>query len=341
MEELLFEENGHLGIISLNRPKALNALTLPMVKAMQAQLTDWQSKSSIHAVVIKAAEPGKVFCAGGDVRWLYEAGKAGDPRQLDFFEQEYRLNFSISTFSKPYIALLDGITMGGGVGISLHGSHPLASERFIFAMPETSIGFFPDIGASHLLHRCPGALGLYLALTGNRLGAEEARQASLVKAVLPSDRMLELIPALLQMDLSTQAHEQVDACIRRMEMPAVGKNEVQIHRSMDPCFSRSSVEGILEALEASENVWAESIAGVLRKKSPLSLKVTFEQMRKTQGLGLEACLQLDYVLARHFMHSADFYEGVRALLVDKDQQPHWQPASLDLVSQPMVQAYFS
>lgn len=168
-EEVLFSQEGQLGFITLNRPKALNALTLTMIMALQKQLSIWKEDYSIKAVVVQAV-PGNAFCAGGDIRWLYNAGRSKDSEQMQFFWHEYRLNHFIHHFGKPYISLLDGITMGGGVGISLHGSHPVASERFVFAMPETGIGFFPDIGASYLLNRCPGFLGVYLGLTGNKLG---------------------------------------------------------------------------------------------------------------------------------------------------------------------------
>ena len=168
-DDIVFERKQQIGLITLKRPQALNALTLPMIKALQQQLLQWEGDKSIHAVVIQA-DVGKAFCAGGDVRWLYESGLAKNPEQMQFFWHEYRLNHTIHQFKKPYIALMNGITMGGGVGISLHGSHPVATENFVFAMPETGIGFFPDIGASYLLARCPGQTGIYLGLTGNNLG---------------------------------------------------------------------------------------------------------------------------------------------------------------------------
>lgn len=337
--EVLFEENGHLGIITLNRPHALNALTLTMIKSMQKQLALWKSNPSIHAVVLNAT-PANAFCAGGDVRWLYAAGQAHDPAQLHFFWHEYRLNHYIHHFGKPYIALMDGITMGGGVGVSMHGSHRVATEHFAFSMPETAIGFFPDIGASYLLHQCPGALGLYLALTGNRLGAQDSKKVGLVDEVVACDKIAQLIPALLKEDLSANAHERVNACIRQFASYDSADKASHIHPLIDECFARVSVDTIIQALENSEGSWAIAVDHSLCKKSPLSLKVTFEQMRRTKGLSLAECLKMDYDLVRHFMRNPNFYEGVRAALIDKDQSPQWTPSRLDRVDEYTVVSYF-
>ncbi|MFI4963150.1 MAG: enoyl-CoA hydratase/isomerase family protein [Legionellales bacterium] len=338
-EEVLFEQKGQLGVITLNRPSALNALTLPMILEMQKQLLLWKEDDAIHAVVLIAA-PGKAFCAGGDVRWLYNAGKAHDPQQMQFFWHEYRLNHFIHHLGKPYISLIDGMSMGGGVGVSLHGSHPVASERFVFAMPETTIGFFPDIGASYLLHRCPGSLGIYLALTGQRLGAEEAKKAGLVKYLVASESLPDLFEDLISADLSEQASLRVDRCIERHQSPSKSEALKPFNPLIDVCFSEPTVEGILDALNSSDESWGLEVGNDLLKKSPLSLKVTLAQLQKTKSQYLAECLKTDYKLARHFMQGSDFYEGVRALLVDRDQNPQWQPFSLVLVSESRVQGYF-
>lgn len=334
--EVLCTQEGHLGLITLNRPEALNALTLNMILVIQKQLVLWKEDTSIHAVVVRAA-PSKAFCAGGDVRWLYQFGQGIHPDQLQFFRHEYQLNHIIQQLGKPYIALMDGMTMGGGVGISLHGSHPVASERFVFAMPETSIGFFPDIGASYLLNRCPGALGTYLGLTGNRLNAVESLQAGLVRYLIPSEQLSEIVDGLQDMDLRIDAETRVH---RYLQSYARSAEPIAAHPLMDNCFSKSTVEAILACLKASESVWAQEAVASLEQKAPLSLKITLAQLQKAQGLSLADCLKMDYTLVQHFMQEGDFYEGVRALLIDKDKNPHWSPARLELVSEQMVECYF-
>ncbi|CAM2784284.1 enoyl-CoA hydratase [Legionella steigerwaltii] len=338
-DEVLFEQEGSLGVITLNRPRALNALTLNMILNMQRQLSLWKEDESIHAVVVRAV-PGNAFCAGGDIRSLYLAGQVNDAEQMQFFWHEYRLNHFIHHFGKPYISLIDGIVMGGGVGISMHGSHPIASERFVFAMPETSIGFFPDIGASYLLARCPGYLGIYLGLTGNRLGSHDAVKTGLVKKIVASEQMPAVYDALMNEDLSTDAFEQVNQCLQRFTFVPSTEEISQIKPLIDVCFAHPTIEMIRDSLQSAGTVWAEAVDNTLAQKSPLSLKVTLAQLQKAKGLSLAQCLQMDYDMVSHFMHGHDFYEGVRALLIDKDKNPQWHPARLDLVSEQMVQKYF-
>ncbi len=306
---------------------------------MQQQLLSWKKDDSVKAVILQAA-PGNAFCAGGDVRWLYNSGKVGDPEQIKFFWHEYRLNHFIHHLGKPYISLMDGMTMGGGVGVSMHGSHPVASERFIFAMPETSIGFFPDIGASHLLSGCPGNLGIYLGLTGNRLGPEDSMKAGLVKQVVSSEQMPLLVQALLKLDLSSDAYDRVDGCLNEFARSTPVDFNTLIKPEIDVCFSPSTVEQIRDSLQSTSGSWAMGVDNSLAAKCPLSLKVTLAQLHKARGLDLAACLKMDYDLVGHFMRGSDFYEGVRALLIDKDKNPAWNPSRLDLVSESMVVNYF-
>jgi enoyl-CoA hydratase len=338
-EEVLFTQEGHLGCITLNRSSALNALTLPMIMALQKQLELWKEDNTIHAVILRAA-PGNAFCAGGDVRWLYYSERGKDSEQMQFFWHEYRLNHFIHQFGKPYISLMDGITMGGGVGISMHGSHPVASERFIFAMPETSIGFFPDIGASHLLAHCPGFLGIYLGLTGNRLGPQDAMKAGLVKQIISSEQMQQMVNELITMDLSIDAHTQVDQCLKAYARPHSNEELSLIKPLIDVCFSHPTVEMIRASLRSHDGAWAESVDNTLGQKSPLSLKITLSQLQKAKGLSLAECLKMDFDLVGHFMNASDFYEGVRALLIEKDKNPHWNPSRLDLITESMVVNYF-
>ncbi|ETO93526.1 enoyl-CoA hydratase/isomerase family protein [Legionella oakridgensis] len=338
-DDVLFTRENQVGIITLNRSQALNALTLPMILALQEQLLAWQHDKTIHAVVVCAA-PGKAFCAGGDVRWLYEQGRQYDPQQMQFFFHEYRLNHFIHHFSKPYIAYMNGITMGGGVGISLHGSHPIASEQFVFAMPETTIGFFPDIGASHLLSRCPGQFGMYLGLTGNRLNASEAYELGLVKQVIASEQWEAAFHHLLATDLSVAPHETVNACLQRFATPVSSAPVLELAACINHAFGQNNVESILDALKEGEDNWHREILAVLQQKSPLSLKITHKQIRKAKGMTMAECVKMDYCLVRHFMQAQDFYEGVRALLVDKDKSPRWQPPTLADVNERMVEQYF-
>ncbi|MBA2648021.1 MAG: enoyl-CoA hydratase/isomerase family protein [Legionella sp.] len=338
-QELLFSQEGHLGIITLNRPKSLNALTLDMILELQKQLHSWKQDTVVHAIVIKACA-GPVFCAGGDVRWLYESGFSDPKEQLTFFWHEYRLNHFIHHLGKPYIALMDGITMGGGVGISLHGSHPVASEKFVFAMPETGIGFFPDVGASYILNKCSDAFGIYLGLTGSRLNHHQAKQAGLSIPMVQAAQMPDLVHCLTQADLSQDSYGRVDACIKSYSTTVPNQTDLP-NTLINICFSQPSLELIIKTLEKSEDVGAQEIIAVLAKKSPLSLKVTLDQLQRAKGKSLEDCLTMDYTLAQHFMHDKDFYEGVRALLVDKDKNPKWHPSTLKLVSQDTVFNYFT
>ncbi|ASQ46308.1 enoyl-CoA hydratase/isomerase family protein [Legionella clemsonensis] len=339
MVDIVFTHEEHLGLVTLNRSQALNALTLDMIKAMQQQLLAWEKEADIHAVIVQG-EGEKAFCAGGDVRWLYEAGLNKDPEQMQFFWHEYRLNHYIHHFKKPYISLMNGITMGGGVGISLHGSHPIATENFVFAMPETGIGFFPDIGASYLLARCPDATGIYLGLTGKRLKAQEAYELGLIKQIIPANKMQEFINRLASIDLSKNAHQQVNACLKEFSMEHEKASITEHLVTINRCFSQQTIEDIFSALEEEGNEWAITILNNLKQKAPLSLKVTLAQIHKAKAKSLAECLAIDYCVVNQFMHGHDFYEGVRALLVDKDKSPHWQPSSLDEVTPALVADFF-
>jgi enoyl-CoA hydratase len=338
-DDVLFSQEQHIGFITLNRAKALNALTLPMILALQEQLSAWLQDASIHAVVIKAAE-GKAFCAGGDVRWLYEKGLAKDAIQMDFFWHEYRLNHFIHSFSKPYIALMDGITMGGGVGVSLHGSHRVASGNFSCAMPETAIGFFPDIGASHLLSRCPDEYGTYLALTGQRIKADDAQLLGLVEYNVASDDIDEIIAELVATNIGDNPHQQVDYILKKYSRQLETFESNEKLGLVKDTFQHATLKDIYAHLRSINSQEAQVILSQLEGKAPLSLCVTLLQMKKAATMVLKGCLDMDFNLVNHFMLGHDFYEGVRALLVDKDKSPQWDPATLDVVSDEQVLAYF-
>lgn len=338
-EDVLFSQEDQIGIITLNRSKALNALNVAMIMALEQQLSVWDKADEIKAIVIRAVA-GNAFCAGGDVRWLHQM-RDNRAEQLSFFWHEYRLNHMIHNLSKPYIALMDGMTMGGGVGIALHGSHPVASERFVFAMPETSIGLFPDIGASYLLNRCPDAQGVYLGLTGDKLDAHAALRAGLVKHVVSSGHMAELIDTLKQADLAADAHSRVSQILQTCALHDYSANDRQSIDAVNQLFAKPSLTLIINALSNHPDVKMQQIALGLSHKSPLSLAVTFEQLKRAKGLSLAQCLAMDYILVGHFMAGHDFYEGIRALLIDKDKNPGWNPARLDLVNETQVSDYFT
>ncbi len=339
-QEILFEVKHGTGFITLNRPKALNALTLHMIRELIPQLGAWQEDASVKAVVIRGAGD-RAFCAGGDVRAVWEAGQKGDRLTEDFFRDEYRVNRLIHTFAKPYVALIDGITMGGGVGLSVHGSHRVAGDKTMVAMPEVGIGLFPDVGGTYFLPRLPGRLGLFLALTGWRLNAADAVYCGLATDYVPSARNEELAAAFEQLDWSTAAPDTlVDGLIERFKADP-GTSELAPRQELiDHCFSARSVESILAALDEAGDDWAAKIAKIIRKQSPTSLKVTFAQLEKGAALDFDAAMIQEYRMSQAFMAGKDFYEGIRAVLVDKDHQPKWTPGDLTKVTPEMVETHF-
>jgi enoyl-CoA hydratase len=338
--DVLFEVRQGVGFITLNRPKALNALTLEMIRAIAPQLVAWQEDSTVKAVVIRGAGD-RAFCAGGDVRAVWEAGRAGETLTEVFFREEYRLNRLIHVFAKPYVALIDGITMGGGVGVSVHGSHRIAGDRTLLAMPEVGIGLFPDVGGTWFLPRLPGRLGLFLALTGWRLKTADAVYCGLATEYVPSERMAALTEAIVASDWGSDGTEAlVDRAIDRFKATP-GESELEAHRDLiDRCFSARSVESILAALDASGDDWAARIAGIIRKQSPTSLKVTFAQLEKGASLDFDQAMVQEYRLSQAFMAGSDFYEGIRAALIDKDNRPQWSPPDLAAVTPAAVEAHF-
>ena len=338
-EHLKVSVENHIGRITLNRPEALNALTLPMIQVMQAQLDAWALDDGVYAVVVDAVA-GRAFCAGGDVRSLYALGRDDISKAMSFFWHEYRLNATIYHYTKPYIVLMDGITMGGGVGVSLHGKYPIASERFIFAMPETTIGFFPDIGASYLLSRCKDLVGLYLGLTGARLKAAEALRLDLVYAFAPHESFELILKDMMKVDLSQDAHKKVEAMIARYHVQPDETDDALRYSEIEASFNQPNVLAIMQSVRQNTDPWAIETHQNLLNKSPMSLCVTYQLLHRAKTKTLNECLSMDYAVAYHFLKSTDFYEGVRALLIDKDNTPHWQPALLENVSIDRVNAFF-
>ena len=349
-QEIVLGRHGGLAILTINRPRALNALTLGNYRRFAPALRSWAADPSVHAVVVRGAGE-RAFCAGGDVRAVYDAGRgiSGDPDlPAVFFREEYELIRTIHRFPKPYIAVIDGITMGGGAGISVNGGYRIATERTVFAMPETAIGLFPDVGATRFLNRCPGWIGRYLGLTGARLGADDTLYCGFATHYVPHDRVAELVAALGGAVGKTGGERaRIDAVLAGFaENP--GSAPLQALRpAIDRCFAGDSVDAVLDALGAEAAAggpdagWpAETRAGLLTK-SPTSLKLTLRQLMIGRDYDLEAALTLEYRMTQHVMAGRDFYEGVRAALIDKDQAPRWQPATLAQVSDDMIDAYFA
>jgi enoyl-CoA hydratase len=332
--DILFERRGAAGVITLNRPQALNAVTHDMVRALADMLARWRDDPAVTRVIITAAGE-RAFSAGGDIRALHDLGRAGRYEQmLDFWRDEYPLNAAIKTYPKPYIALIDGIVMGGGFGVSLHGSHRVAGDRFRFAMPEVGIGFFPDVGATYLLPRLPDEIGTYIALTGERLGADEAVATGLATHRVASARLPHLLAALTE-------ETPVDAVLDRFAMPT-GAAPLLAHRAaIARAFAPARVEDVIAALDDMPSEWAKATAATIRTKSPTSLKIALAQMRQGPSLTFEACMRTEFRIVSRIVHGHDFYEGVRAVIVDKDNAPRWQPDTLAAVNVADVAHHFA
>jgi enoyl-CoA hydratase len=338
--EILFGRRGVAGLVTLNRPQALNAVTLGMVRAFTRQLTEWRDDPSITRIVV-AASGGKAFSAGGDIRALYEAGTSGrHDEMLAFYGEEYVLNSIIKHYSKPYVSLIDGIVMGGGVGVSVHGSHRVAGDRFLFAMPEVSIGFFPDVGATWFLPRLPGQLGAYCALTGERLGAADSVSATIATHRVASSRFPDLADALC-------SAVAVDATVAAFADPG-GEAKLAARRAaIDRLFRSDRVEDIMAELDAEaggggpDADFAGATAKTIRSKSPTSLKLALAQVREGAKLSFDACMKTEFRIVSRVIHGHDFYEGVRAVIVDKDNAPRWRPAMLAEVPDAEIERHFA
>ncbi len=338
---------GATGLITLDRPGALNALTLDMCVAIDAALSAWAVDRSVGAVLIRSASP-RAFCAGGDVRAVHDAGKAwkrgdGDdhlPRV--FFRTEYAMNRRIKTFPKPYVALIDGVTMGGGAGLSIHGSHVVATETTLFAMPETGIGLFPDVGTSFALSRLPGETGVYLGLTGARIRAADLIALGLATHVVLSAGLADLTAALVDAIRPDRAREAIDAILSDYAKAGVaGEPGLAPWRdAIDRCFAFDRVEAILDALDAEPGDFAAGAAAAIRTMSPTSLKLTLMELRRGRSLTFDECMQMEYRLSQSVLAGHDFYEGVRAQLIDKDRKPKWYPSTLDAVDERGLAACF-
>lgn len=326
--------------VTLNRPKALNSLSLPMVHDLQTLINKWNADASTRVALFRGLGP-MAFCAGGDVRALYNAGKGEGDRSIlkDFFWHEYILDYSLTTMRPIQVVVYNGIVMGGGVGISIHAPIRIATEASVFAMPETAIGFFPDVGGSFFLPRLSKGLGLYLGLTGMRLQGKQLVSAGIATHYMPSDHFGKLKDLLIARVTSTSTIADVTSIVNELAEP-VTEPLPQIDLIEQVFGAPNSVEQVWEGLGKMGNDWAGKRLSALKYASPLSLKVVFEQIKRGGKLSLQGCFTQEFRLSQHFINGKDFYEGVRASLVEKDQKPQWQFKTLAEVPEALVQSYF-
>jgi enoyl-CoA hydratase/carnithine racemase len=347
------ERQGHAGLITLNRPKALNAMSLDMVRALKTALEAFAQDADVQVVAIrgtnKLGKPGSSeslfggFCAGGDIRYFHQAALAGDNSLDDFFTEEYRLNHLIHHYPKPFVAFMDGVVMGGGMGISQGASLRLVTEHTRMAMPETIIGLFPDVGGGYFLSRCPGHIGEYLALTGEVIAAQQALQYGLADVQIEAAQQADLWAALGTQTFANR--EQIEEWLASQLGP---KNTELIRPDahIDGFFSLLRVKHIVDALEkAKDDRWAQKTAALLRKRSPMMLHVTLEQIRRARQMSLADDLRMERDMVHHCFHdrpgtASETVEGIRALAVDKDYAPKWNPARIEDVKPGMADAFF-
>lgn len=345
MSDVITTIEGRIGCITLNRPKALNALSLDMVRALTQALLAWQDDPQVLAVAVRGTGkegPFGAFCAGGDIRFFHQAAHAGDATLSDFFTEEYALNHLIHTYSKPYIAFMDGIVMGGGMGISQGASVRVVTERTKMAMPETHIGLFPDVGGGFFLSRCPGRLGEYLGLTGQLLTGPQAVAAKLADIALPSG-MLEPV----WQKLTRSPFENAESVERWVlaQAGALMPERLTPQPQIDDVFGLPSVVDMLTRLETATDEWSQKTAHTLRHRSPLMLHVVLEQIRRARQMGLADDLRMERDMVHHCFHlravaDSETVEGIRALAVDKDHSPQWKPARVEEVDAAEVAGFF-
>jgi len=353
VSHVLVERRGNAGFITLNRPKALNALSLSMVRDLTTALTDLQNDPAVMVVAIrgsnKVGRPGSTealfggFCAGGDIRYFHQAILANDTSLDDFFTEEYRLNHLIHQYPKPFVAFMDGVVMGGGMGISQGASLRIVTEHTRMAMPETNIGLFPDVGGGYFLSRCPGHVGEYLALLGEVIGADEALQYGLADVKMDAVRMPAVWTAL-----GAQAFASIFEA-KSWLASEVGQPDatlIQPDSHIDSFFSLLRVKHMVDALEkAKDDRWAQKTATALRKRSPLMLHVTLEQIRRARQMTLADDLRMERDMVHHCFYdrpgtASEVMEGIRALVIDKDYTPKWNPARIEDVKPGMADAFF-
>ncbi len=339
------EIRGTTGIITLDRPSALNSLTLDMVRAMTAALRGWRDDPRVQSVLVKASSD-RAYCAGGDIRFFHQKGSAtatgGAALIEDFFSEEYALNHLVHTYPKPYIALMDGVVMGGGMGIAQAGPDArirIVTERTKMAMPETGIGLFPDVGGGWFLSRTPGQLGAYLGVTGDIIGAADAIYADLADAFVPGAELVALQEAIVA---ASDARTTIGTFVSRFTGQAdPAQSRLATHRAaIDRHFAFDTVTQIRDSLMSDDSEFAQKTLATLNKRSPLMMCVTLRQIRTAASLNIADCLRMERTMVRRCFENGEVIEGVRALAIDKDHAPQWQPATLADVTAAMVDPFF-
>ncbi|WP_066797221.1 enoyl-CoA hydratase/isomerase family protein [Sphingomonas soli] len=335
MSDVLISIEGRVGRIRLNRPKAIHALNTAMCRAMLDALLAWEADDAVEAVLIDHAE-GRGFCAGGDIRMIAESGAGDGAGAREFFRVEYQLNHKLFTYAKPIVAFMDGITMGGGVGISQPARFRVATENTRFAMPETGIGLFPDVGGGWHLSRLPGRMGEYLALTGHRLGGGECLALGLATHFLPAERLEDAKARILA---DPQA---IEAVLAELSVPAPEAAILAHQPEIDRLFAADTLEGIFAALAEDGGAWASAQLATLRTKSPESMKVSLRLVREGRSMArFEDEMRQEFAVGSRVAMRPDFAEGVRALIIDKDNAPRWNPPSVEAVSDAAIDAIFA
>ena len=333
MTDVIIRIEGKAGRITLNRPQVLNALTYDMVGMIAQALDDWERGNAVRLVMIEGAGE-RAFCAGGDIQSLYQTGRSHPEIGRRFWFDEYRLNARIHHYPKPYVAIMDGITMGGGAGISIHGSHRIVTERSTVAMPEASIGFMPDVGSTRLLADAPGETGLYIGLTAARMSAADAIYAGFADTYVPSQRLAELKAELVETG-------DVSVIKSFAEAPLISELEQSLER-IDYFFGRGTLTETVGALEDANGKWEVATLNALRHVSPFSAAATFEAIhRARKSRGLESCLATEYRFSWRSLEGEDFFEGIRAAVIDKDRKPTWQIARIEDVPSDAVKQVFA
>lgn len=336
--EVICKIQGKAGVITLNRPKALNALNLDMIQEICYHLTLWESDPQVEFILVECAPKARAFCAGGDVRSVYEARLADDWEYMDhIFREEYIMNYQISHYSKPYISLIEGICMGGGMGLSVHGSHRIVTNNTIMAMPEASLGFFTDVGASYFLNQTPGKIGLLMGLTGEKLSAADCLYAGLATHYIPQHKWEDIRQVLKHAVSFDQAEKYI---LSHHQSPGVSELE-GLQPLIDELFTGDSVENIQKNLEAKKHPKAHSWLKKMDTQSPTSMKVIYALLTKNKSAPIKKCLTTEFRIGQRFINSYDFFEGIRSILIDKDNRPRWQPSHLNEIKAKDIKNYFT
>jgi len=343
-EEVVAQVRNHIGHLTLNRPAGLNAINLNMVRSLRRHLQAWSEDPDVYAVVLRGAGE-KAFCAGGDIRSLYDSFKSGDTLHEDFFVEEYALDLSIHHYRKPILALMDGFVLGGGMGLVQGADLRVVTERSRLAMPEVAIGYFPDVGGSYFLPRIPGELGIYLGVTGVQIRAADALYCGLADWYLDSARLVDLDQKLDNLQWQDSALKDLQGVLARLAVQQLPDAPLAALRpAIDHFFALPDVPSIIEQLRsvtvADSHQWALDTANLLQTRSPLAMAVTLEMLRRGRRLRLEQCFALELHLDRQWFERGDLIEGVRALIIDKDKNPHWNPPTLHGLDKTHVESFF-